>query len=169
MCIVSKKKTEQILKFYYDPGMEQIFRLKILETLERGLGAVEKEWNQKMKQLFEKLFDKEIGLAKLAELKALNLTASPGADAAEVKETGEANNFKNSLYLYLEEYHKDFASHKANKDTLIKLSKALQEIRGRILNHGAHANRETIFELELRGAIDKIKEFEKVVLKINKL
>ena len=116
-----RKKTEQILKLYYDPEMEQIFRLKILETLVRGLGAVEKEWNQKMKQSFERLFDKEIDPTKLAELKALNLTAPTGIPD-EPKKTSEANAFKNSLYTYLEEYHKDFATHQANKEVLLKLS-----------------------------------------------
>ena len=55
-----RKKVEQILKRYYDPEMENIFKLKILETLERGLGSVEKEMSQKMKNAFERLFDKPI-------------------------------------------------------------------------------------------------------------
>jgi len=96
-----RKKVEQILKRFYDPEMENIFRLKILETLERGLGAVDKEISQKMKTAFEKLFDKPIVLSRLAELKTKNIDIPGDASAAARKEIGDTNTFKNSLLTYL--------------------------------------------------------------------
>lgn len=39
-------------------------------------------------------------------------------------------------------------------------------LRSRIMNKGAHYDDSPIFELELRGAIDKLKEFEQLILKI---
>ena len=158
-----RKKVEQILKRFYDPEMENIFRLKILENLERGLSSVEKEINSKIKTAFEKLFDKKIIPERIAELRTKNIDIPGDASTQAKKEINDTNSFKNYLLTYLEEYHKDFIEHQNNKQKLIDLSKALQEIRGRILNHGAHANNATIFELELKGAIEKIKEFEEVV------
>lgn len=161
-----RKQVEQILKCFFDPECKDIFRFKILENLSRGLSEVKNEFTQKQKQSFERLFNLKVDLGKLAELKALKLTPPTGTD--EPGKTNIANQFKNSIYIYLEEYHREFASHQNNKINLLNLSKALQEIRSRILNQGAHSNNETIFEMELRGAIGMIKDFNSAVHSITK-
>jgi hypothetical protein len=158
-----RKKVEQILKRFYDPDMENIFKLKILETLERGLASVEKETNAKIKTAFEKLFNKQITVERIKELREKNIDIPVGSEPDIQKEINEANSLKNSLLTYIEEYQKDFANNQKNKQKLISLSKSLQEIRGRILNTGAHANNEILYELELKGAIQIIIQFEKSV------
>jgi len=159
-----RKKVEQIIKLYFDPGLNELFRFKTLETLERGLGSIEKEWGQKQKKQFEKVFyKKQLNLELFEELKNKSLELPPDISNEKRKEYNDTNILKNSVFDYIIQYHQNFERNEELKKKLIYFSKILQEIRSRILNEGAHANDNPIFELELLGAFEKVKDFENLV------
>ena len=161
-----RKKSEQLIKRFYDPEMEGIFRYRILKDLSNGISGLKNEYiHQAYSKIETILSNGEIDEAKIKKLIDLNLPVT-GLTAAEHQENGKLNHFKKQVLDIVSHYYKTATNFKNQKKELEELSKEMNILRSRIMNKGAHHDDSPIFELELRGAIDKLKEFEGVILKV---
>jgi hypothetical protein len=161
-----RKKSEQLIKRFYDPEMEDIFRYRILKDLSNGISGLKNEYiHQAYSKIETILSNGEIDEAKIKKLIDLNLPVT-GLTAPEHQENSKLNHFKKQVLDIVTHYYKAATNFKNQKKELEELSKEMNLLRSRIMNKGAHHDDSPIFELELRGAIDKLKEFEGVILKV---
>ena len=153
-----RKKTEEILRVYFDPSLEELTKFIVFEKLVKMLHAVKKEVNQRLEIDFVKVLkNPHVTEDRLNQLKAVDLESTPVMTSEQQTEVGHTNAFKNDVFNYLTEYYKH------NKDKagkLIEQSQKLDELRARILNVGAHAGDEPLYRQELEEACEAVKEFE---------
>ena len=105
----------------------------------------------------------EIKIQTLIDLKFDETGKTP----AEKIENSKLLTFKKNVFTLIKFYYSAADNFQKQKKELEALSKEMNLLRSRIMNKGAHHDDSPIFELELRGAIDKIKEFQTVMLKIS--
>ena len=161
-----RKKTEQLIKRFYDPGLEQIFRYRILENLSSSISNLNKEY---LNQIFSKL-EYILSQSKIDEdqiVRLMNLDFNKnGMTPQELAQIGILLSFKKKLLEFVKYYYNYQTSYLKQKKELEDLSKEMDLLRSRIMNKGAHHDDSPLFELELRGAVDKINAFESQVLKL---
>lgn len=161
-----RRKTEQLIKRFYDPDMEGLFRYRILKDLSNGIAGMETEYVHQIYSKIEAILSNgEIDEAKIKKLVDLNFD-NTGLTVPEIQANNQLNSLKNKLLDIVKHYYKHDTNFLKQKKELIRLSKEMNLLRSRIMNKGAHHDVSPIFELELRGAIDKLKEFENIILKI---
>jgi len=160
-----RKKTEELIKIYYDPSLESLTKFYVLENLCNSLkkSPIKNEYYSKLLPNFIKLLENNsIDVTYLDELKKNKFAY----DAALPKEENEKNiTFKSAIDFMLG--HKaNLSKYETELNILIKLAEDVNELRDRILNTGAHHTTIPVFEKELNDAIVKIKEFQQQVLKM---
>ena len=161
-----RKKSEQLIKRFYDPQMENIFRYRVLKELANGMSGLKTEYIHQAHSKIEAILSNgEIDEVKIKKLIDLNFN-NTGLTREETQANNKLNTFKKQVFDVVSHYYKADTNFKNQKRELERLSKEMNLLRGRIMNKGAHHDDSPIFELELRGAIDKLKEFESVILKI---
>ncbi len=161
-----RKKTEQLITRFYDPEMESIFRFRILKDLSAGIAGIKSEYIHQAHSKIETILSNgEINEEKIQKLIDLNFD-NTGLSAEDRQANNKLISFKRQLLDVIKHFYQHDTNFKNQKKELEKLSQEMNLLRSRIMNKGAHHDGSPIFELELRGAIDKIKEFEQVVLKV---
>jgi energy-coupling factor transporter ATP-binding protein EcfA2 len=157
-----RKRVEELLRVYYDAELLSLSRLKILETLGNAIqeSNLKKEVQYKLMESLEKVLTS--GNLETDIITRL-FDNNPPQDASAL---GKFNKLKNELKTWLETYTKQKAQQEKETQDLLKTAKLLDEIRARMLNAGAHYTDTPLFDWEVRGAIEKVKDFEKVVLGI---
>lgn len=161
-----RKKTEQLIKRFYDPEMDSIFRFRILKDLSNSIAGIKTEYINRVYQELENILSNgELDTAKIQKLINLKFDET-GLSRDEKIENRKLFSFKQTVFHLIKYYYTAKHNFKEQKKELDSLSKEMNLLRSRIMNKGAHFDDSPIFELELRGAIDKIKEFESVILKI---
>ena len=151
-------KTEELIRLYYDPSLENISRYHILEKLANSLKGVEKEYYNKQANNFTSLF-KDQNLTKESITK---LRSDPYInDKLSREEVLAINHLKFKVLNCLEVYcdYKDQIT--KNRNDLVKTCDEIDELRDRILNHGAHPTAEPLFGEEVKAAVNSIEKLEK--------
>lgn len=153
-----RKKAEELIRIFYDPSLENLSRFEVLEKLSNSLKGVEKEYYGKVKTLFTSLFESDSFLTEdnIGRLKA-DVYVNDGLARADVLAT---NNLKFKVLSVLEEFVKYKGKISTIRTDLLAKCKGIDELRDRILNHGAHPTAEPLFAGELAAAVDTVEIFE---------
>jgi len=153
-----RKKAEELIRIFYDPSLENLSRFEVLEKLSNSLKGVEKEYYGKVKTLFTSLFESDSFLTEdnIGRLKA-DVYVNDGLARADVLAT---NNLKFKVLSVLEEFVKYKGKINTVRTDLLAKCKGIDELRDRILNHGAHPTAEPLFAGELAAAVDTVEIFE---------
>ena len=134
-----RKKVEQILLRFYDPEIEQIFRLKILQTVEHGSLGVNKEFLEKQLRIFDNILElQRPDQERLLNLASLSLPIPVDTPDEEKPMIGQANRFHQKVYKFLSEYFKDYTAKKEEREKLLQLSQDLLSVKNSILNPATH-------------------------------
>ncbi len=162
-----RKKTEQLIKRFYDPEMDKIFRYRILKDLSNAIAGIKTEYiNTAHTKIEDILSSGEMDEAKIQKLIDLKFDET-GLGNPEKIANSKLLTFKKNVFTLIKFYYTAQHNFQEQKKELEALSKEMNLLRSRIMNKGAHHDDSPIFELELRGAMDKIKEFQTVLLKIH--
>jgi hypothetical protein len=153
-----RKKAEELIRVFYDPTLENLSRFEVLEKLSNSLKGVEKEYYSKIRTNFTSLFEDDafLTLDNITRLKSdvyIN-------DALTFEERKATNILKFKVLDVLEEFLKYKEKLKIIKADLLAKCKGIDELRDRILNHGAHPTAEPLFAGELVAAIDTVEIFD---------
>lgn len=140
-----RKHTEYLCQIYYNPQLHQLTNLKVLSNLAQSI----QETN-----LVEQYKEQQYKIVKTL--------------LAETKNQPINTDKPTPLEKAIRDHHAQEKTHKDNEAKLRKYAKLLDDLRERILNHGAHPNNAALFEWEIKGAITTIKEFETTILGIIK-
>lgn len=162
-----RKKTEELIKIYYDPTLENLTKFYILENLCNSLkkSPIKNEHYSKQLTNFIKLLENNtIDVTYLDELKKNKL----GYDKALSKDENDKNIAFKSVIDFVKGYKVEQSKYETELYGLNKLAEEINELRDRILNIGAHHTTIPVFEQELNNAIKKIKDFQDNVLKISR-
>lgn len=172
-----RKKAEELLKLFYDPTLEGISRFDILRRLANGIKGVEAEFNEKLLKAFTSFFDDE---SILTEDVIKRLRADPYINnSLSVDEKLKTNTLKFRMLKVIDEFRKRKVEINQHRESLKQKCKEVDELRDRILNHGAHPTGEPLFAGELatgvqtmaqlqqsvRDCLQWFKDFERDVLK----
>lgn len=160
-----RKKTEELIKIYYDPTLENLTKFYVLENLCNSLkkSAIKNEhYSKRLSSFINLLETNSIDVTYLDELKKNKLAY----DAAQPQEVNDKNIAFKSAVDFVRDYKINFSKYETELNNLIKLAEDINELRDRILNTGAHHTTIPVFEIELNDAIVKIKEFQQQVLKM---
>lgn len=160
-----RKKTEELIKIYYDPSLENLTKFYVLENLCNSLkkSAIKNEhYSKRLSGFINLLETNSIDVNYLDELKKNKLAY----DAALPKEDNDKNIAFKSVVDFVKNYKVNLSKYETELHNLIKLAEDVNELRDRILNTGAHHTTIAVFEKEVSDAINKIKEFQQQVLKI---
>lgn len=151
-------KTEELIRLYYDPSLENISRYHILEKLANSLKGVEKEYYNKQINNFTSLFkDDNLKVDNINKLRN-----DPYINDKLSREEILAINILKFKVLNCLEVFCDYKDQiKKNRNELVKICNEINELRDRILNHGAHPTAEPLFGEEVKEAVDSIEKFEK--------
>lgn len=161
-----RKKAEQILKRFYDPKMEQIFRFRILKDLSSAISGAHIEYLKYVHSKLESILSHStVDEAQIDELKKLKFDRN-GLSGEQIAEKGRLESFNKELLDFAKQYYSNQSNYKKQKNELETLSKELNRLRSIVMNPGAHDDESPQFELELRGAIEKIKEYEEKIIRI---
>ncbi|MPR31785.1 AAA family ATPase [Salmonirosea aquatica] len=153
-----RKKTEELLRIFFDPTLMELTRFTVFKELVITLGSVKREVHQQLIERFKRvLLNDFVSEERLENLKSLALTAESGADDERHREIGQANSYKNDVFNYLIEHYKN---DKEAAEKLVESANKLNEIRGRVLNLGAHYGDEALYRAELEEAYNAVKDFE---------
>jgi len=126
------------------------------------LNGIEKGYTSEQFRRFNSLFnDKNITPEAIALLQQ-----KFEGDGLTPQEKGKVNAFRSSVLKYLNEYHKKKATNEQHVKELFNIAKKVDELRGRILNLGAHPGDEPLFETELKKAVEDLEKFQEVVLQL---
>jgi len=153
-----RKKAEELIRIFYDPTLENLSRFEVLEKLSNSLKGVEKEYYAKIKNYFTSVFEDDNFLTEenIRRLKSdvyINDSLSREAVLA-------TNNLKFKVLSVLEEFVKYKERIKTVKADLVSKCGSIDELRDRILNHGAHPTAEPLFAGELAAALSTMEAFE---------
>lgn len=157
-----RKKTEELIRLFYDPTLENLSRYHILETLANSLAGIEKEYFQKNVNSFKKLFldDNNLTAENIARLKA---EVFMGDGTLNNEQIVSANTLKFRFLDLLSRFEQEKAVYEKHRKELFKIAKQTDELRNRILNHGAHPTAEPLFGEELGEALDTVEKLENKV------
>ncbi len=153
-----RKKAEELIRVFFDPSLENISRFEILEKLSNVLKGIEKEFNHKQIDIFNLLVDADDVTSDAFKLLKEHKFIGDGTLKGE--EIGAVNKLRSRIIKYIEDYRINKALHKKVKDDLLTVVNEVDELRDRILNHGAHPTSEPLFESELVAGVDTIEKFE---------
>lgn len=153
-----RKKAEELIRVFYDPSLENLSRFEVLEKLSNSLKGVEKEFNGKTRTLFNSILEGEnvLTVENITRLKA-DVYVN---DKLPREEVLAANNLKFRVLSVLEELVKHKEKIKKIQTDLVAKCDGLDELRDRILNHGAHPTGEPLYAGELTAAVDTVDTFE---------
>ena len=160
-----RKKTEELIKIFYDPSLENLTRFSVLENLCESLkkSNIKNELYWKRLSDFIKLLERNsFDVAYLDELKINKLSYN----AALSQEENEKNIAFKHVVDFVRKYKANISTYESELNELIKIAEEVNELRDRILNAGAHHTPSPLFEKEIKDAIVKIEEFQKQVLKM---
>ncbi len=153
-----RKKAEELIRVFFDPTLENLSRFDILEKLSNALKGMEKEFYYKQLEVFNLLVDADDVTPAHFELLKEHKFEGDGTLSGE--EIGAVNKLRSRVIKYIVDYRANKATHEKVKDELLKVVKEVDELRDRILNHGAHPTAEPLFAEELGAGIDTIEKFE---------
>jgi hypothetical protein len=160
-----RRKTEELVRIFYDPSLENLSRFQVLEKLSNSIAGMEKEMRNREMKKYESLI--ESPYFTVAHIKKLKddpyipklKTVPPAAETLAI------NIIKFAALDFLEAYLSNKEAKEIAKTEILKVADKVNEIRERILNHGAHPSTDPLFAEELKEAISKVKDFEATVLK----
>ena len=151
-----RRKAEELLRLLYDPLLEEITRFRQQKTLFKSLEGVKIELEEKAIWRIERVLNNK----QLTDTQ-IDYAFEGGADPStlpvtERKAAGESIALKKELKKMLKIHYQSREPLKQARTELVAICEQVNEIRGRILNAGAHYNHEPHFEAELRDALDKL-------------
>lgn len=156
-----RKKAEELIRTFYDPSLENLSRYEVLEKLANSLGAFEKEFNGRIRGLFTAMIDDDNLLT--AEI-VQRLSSDPYINASlSREEIGKTNNLKFKVFRVVSEFQKYRTEIKTHRENLVKKCKEVDELRDRILNHGAHPTAEPLFAGELAAGVETMTQLQQRV------
>lgn len=152
-----RKKVEELIKIFYDPSLDNLSRFEVLEKLANSLKGIEKEYYNKQISNFNNLFENDnLKIENIRRLKS-----DPYINDSISREEVIAINILKFKMLDCLEILCNYKEQRATiKSKLLIISDNLNELRNRILNHGAHPTLEPLFGAEMVEAIRIVKEFE---------
>ncbi|MBK7377781.1 MAG: AAA family ATPase [Ignavibacteriales bacterium] len=160
-----RKKTEELIKIYYDPSLENLTRFYVLENLCNSLkrSTIKNERHSKRLSGFINLLEtNSFDVTYLDELKKNKLAY----DTALAKNDNDKNIAFKSVVDFIMDYKTNVSKYETELSDLVKIAEEVNELRDRILNIGAHHTTIPVFEQEIKDAIIKLKEFQKNILKL---
>lgn len=159
-----RKKAEELIRIFYDPSLENLSRFEVLEKLANSLKGIEKEYYGRIRTTFTSLFEDDNFLTEenIKRLKG-DVYVNDQLPRTEVLAT---NNLKFKVLSVLEEFVKYKAKINTVKTDLLTKCNGIDELRDRILNHGAHPTAEPLFEGELVAAVGTVEKFEEELKEI---
>jgi hypothetical protein len=157
-----RKKAEELIRTFYDPSLENLSRYEILEKLANSLGGFEKEFNGRIRSAFTSLIDDE---DLLTEEIVNRLSSDPYINNTGLsrEEIGKTNNLKFKVFRVISEFQKYRTQIKTHREVLVKKCKEVDELRDRILNHGAHPTAEPLFAGELAAGVETMTQLQQRV------
>jgi energy-coupling factor transporter ATP-binding protein EcfA2 len=156
-----RKKAEELIKIFYDPTLENISRFDILKKLANSINGMENEFDRKVRKSFSDLLDDE---TIMTEDTIKRLRADPYINNSLSKEEKlKTNALKFRMLKIVDEFRKRKLEISGQKISLINKCKEVNELRSRILNHGAHPTSEPLFGGELIQAVKTIEELQQEV------
>lgn len=156
-----RKKAEELLKLFYDPTLEGISRFDILRKLANGIKGFEGEFNQKVLKIFTSFFNDE---TLLTEDVIKRLRADPYInDSLSADERLKTNTLKFRMLKVVDEFRKRKVEINQHRESLKSKCKEVDELRDRILNHGAHPTGEPLFAGELAAGVETMEQLQQRV------
>lgn len=153
-----RKKAEELIRIFYDPSLENLSRFEVLEKLSNSLKGIEKEYYSKIRIWFTSLFEDD---KFLTEENIKRLESDPYInDKLSRDEVLTTNHLKYKVLNVLDEFRKYKGKINTVRTDLVAKCKGIDELRDRILNHGAHPTAEPLFAGELAAAVDTVEIFE---------
>ncbi len=160
--IYLRKKAEELIRIYFDPTLESLSRYEIFEKLANALGGVTKEYNSKLlSQLLHLLESDSFTLQMVNQLQAERFRGD--GSALSQAEIGKINTLRSCMLGFLERYYRDRLVYQQRRQDLVAIATKVSQLRSVILNVGAHQGNIPLYEMELKDAIDKLKDFEKKI------
>ena len=157
-----RKKAEELIRVYFDPTLENLSRFEVLGKLSNALAGVEKEHKTKLFHQFVRLIENDsFTSSQVARLKAEGFRG----DGMPDEEVGQINRLRTQVMNFLEAYYTVRDKQRDKLDKLVTTARKVSEIRGRVLNIGAHHANEQLYEDELKDAIKTLQQFEQEVIK----
>lgn len=83
-------------------------------------------------------------------------------DTALAKNDNDKNIAFKSVVDFIMDYKTNVSKYETELSDLVKIAEEVNELRDRILNIGAHHTTIPVFEQEIKDAIIKLKEFQKI-------
>jgi len=153
-----RKKAEELIRVFYDPTLENLSRFEVLEKLANSLKGIEKEYYGRVRGAITSLFEDDLLLTKE---NITRLKDDPYInDILSREEVLNTNHLKFKILTVLEEFSKHRDKINSVRKDLLQKCKGVDELRDRILNHGAHPTAEPLFGEELDAGVDTIEKFE---------
>ncbi|MCC5612835.1 hypothetical protein LC612_40665, partial [Nostoc sp. CHAB 5834] len=151
-----RRKAEELLRLLYDPSVEELTRFHQQKTLYKSLEGVKTELNGQANWRLQRVLN-----ARHLSDAQINFAFDGGIDPSQLPatqriEAGKAIALQKELKKMLKTHYKNRESLQRAKEELVAICEKVNEIRGRILNSGAHYNHEPLFETELRAAFDQL-------------
>ena len=160
--IYLRKKAEELIRIYFDPTLESLSRFEIFEKLANALGGVTKEYNYKLLSQLMQLLENDgftlqmVNQLQVERFRGDGLSLSPA-------EIGKTNTLRSCMLGFLERYYRDRIVYQQRRQDLVSIATKISQLRSVILNVGAHQGNIPLYEMELKDAIDKLKDFEKKI------
>jgi energy-coupling factor transporter ATP-binding protein EcfA2 len=156
-----RKKAEELIRMFYDPGLENLSRFEVLEKLANSLGGFEKEFNGRIRSAFTSMLDDD---NLLTEEIVNRLSSDPYINRALPREEIiKTNGLKFKIFRVVSEFQKHRTAIKTHRENLVNRCKEVDELRDRILNHGAHPTGEPLFAGELAVAVETMEQLQQRV------
>lgn len=161
-----RKSTEEILRFFFDPTLEELTRYSVFKTLASTLSNVKKEVNQRLETGFKSILDNpRITPSKVRKIKdsIVDLPVAVEMTEEQTKEIRYLNTYRTDVFNYITAHYEQ---QKVLADSVKERASKLNEIRDRILNAGAHAGNEPLFVKELTESLAEIIAFKAALNKL---
>jgi len=156
-----RKKAEELIRLYFDPTLEELARFTVLEKLANALDNIENEGKRAVYRQITSLLESETFTTEHVDL--LRREPFRGDGTLSGPQIGQINHFRTQLLNGVRNYYAIRDEEKRKLDDLIRVAAQVNEVRGRVLNLGAHYTEEPLFEQELQEAIETLKQFEQAI------
>ncbi|MEZ4681504.1 MAG: hypothetical protein R2932_45555 [Caldilineaceae bacterium] len=156
-----RKKAEELIRLYFDPTLEELARFTVLEKLANALNNVENEGKRALYRQIVSLLDSET--FTLEHVDHLRAERFRGDGTLTGEQIGQVNHFRTQLLNGVRNYYAIRNEERRKLNDLMRVAANVNEVRGRVLNLGAHYTDEPLFEQELQEAIAVLKQFEQAI------
>ncbi|WP_157618324.1 hypothetical protein [Spirosoma spitsbergense] len=132
-----------------------------MKTLFKGIEGLKKDTDGLLSDSLDKIAaTSPLTPSEVNQLKALKIdkTGLAGVDAK--RRAGQLDTFHKCVFNFFSQYYSDRATIQQTADEMSALCTAVNEIRGRLMNNGAHHGEEPLYESELQDACRKVHEFQ---------